>query len=55
MKDLADELSDELNEISNLRGEVIIDDRQHLSVGKRLYTAKRKGFPYVIVIGKKVC
>ncbi|KAJ8305612.1 hypothetical protein KUTeg_016157, partial [Tegillarca granosa] len=48
MKNLADELYDELNE-----GEVVIDDRTKLSVGKRLFTAKRKGFPYVVVVGRQ--
>ncbi|XP_042190914.1 probable proline--tRNA ligase, mitochondrial [Callorhinchus milii] len=37
-----------------LRGEVILDDRSHLTVGKRLKDAKRLGYPYVIIAGKRI-
>ncbi|XP_067677971.1 probable proline--tRNA ligase, mitochondrial [Haliotis asinina] len=50
---LAEDLSDQLNTMANLSGEIIIDDRTHMTVGKRLYEARRLGYPYIVVIGKK--
>ncbi|VVC86845.1 unnamed protein product, partial [Leptidea sinapis] len=32
--------------------EVIIDDRHHLTIGKRLMLADRMGYPYIIVCGR---
>ncbi|KAL5016486.1 hypothetical protein ScPMuIL_006075 [Solemya velum] len=52
-RDMADSLSDRLGELPNMRGEVVIDDRTHLTVGKRLYEAKRIGYPFVVIVGKK--
>lgn len=32
--------------------DVIIDDRVDQTIGRRLFDAKRTGYPYVIIIGK---
>lgn len=53
-RNMADSLSDRLGELPNMRGEVVIDDRTHLTVGKRLYEATRIGYPFVVIVGKKV-
>lgn len=34
--------------------DVVVDDRAHLTIGKRFIEAKKLGFPYVIVMGKKI-
>ncbi|ESO88186.1 hypothetical protein LOTGIDRAFT_126688 [Lottia gigantea] len=47
-------LSDALNVMPNLKHEVVIDDRQQISLGKRLFDAKRLGYPYIIVVGKRI-
>lgn len=52
-KELADLLYDRLNTLPNLRGEVVIDDRLHLSIGQRLQLATASGFPYVVALGKQ--
>uniref|UniRef100_A0A1A7YTA0 Probable proline--tRNA ligase, mitochondrial n=1 Tax=Iconisemion striatum TaxID=60296 RepID=A0A1A7YTA0_9TELE len=36
----------------HLRGEVVYDDRTHMTIGKRLKDANRLGYPYVIVVGQ---
>lgn len=41
-----------LNEI--FRDDIVVDDRTHLTIGKRFLEAKKLGFPFVIVIGKKI-
>lgn len=33
--------------------DVILDDRMTTTVGKKLMEAKRVGYPYIIVVGKK--
>ncbi|XP_040040512.1 putative proline--tRNA ligase, mitochondrial [Gasterosteus aculeatus] len=35
-----------------LRGEVVLDDRTQMTIGKRLKDANRLGYPYVIVVGQ---
>lgn len=52
-KELADRLYDRLSDLPNLRGEVVIDDRLHLSIGQRLQLATASGFPYVVALGKQ--
>ncbi|XP_050421520.1 probable proline--tRNA ligase, mitochondrial [Adelges cooleyi] len=34
--------------------DVIVDDRNNMTIGKRFIEAKRLGFPYVIIMGKKI-
>lgn len=36
-----------------LIGEVVLDDRTHMTIGKRLKDAKRLGYPYVVVVGQR--
>ncbi|XP_064617171.1 probable proline--tRNA ligase, mitochondrial [Liolophura sinensis] len=50
--DLAECLSDRLSLNAALTNEVVIDDRTQMTIGKRLYEAKRLGFPYIVVAGK---
>ena len=52
--DLADRLCTTLTSLPGLAGEVVLDDRLKLSIGRRLTQAKQMGFPHTIVIGKKV-
>ncbi|KAM4549353.1 putative proline--tRNA ligase, mitochondrial isoform 1-T2 [Odontesthes bonariensis] len=50
---LAEELVHTLGEaLLQLRGEVVLDDRTHMTIGKRLKDANRLGYPYVIVAGQ---
>ncbi|XP_028259956.1 putative proline--tRNA ligase, mitochondrial [Parambassis ranga] len=50
---LADELILNLEEsLPRLRGEVVLDDRTQMTVGKRLKDASRLGYPYVIIVGQ---
>ena len=45
-------LYDELNKLPALYGEVILDDRIKLSIGRRIKHAQQLGFPYIIAVGK---
>lgn len=36
-----------------LKEEIIIDDRSHMTIGKRVLEAKRVGYPFIIVLGSK--
>lgn len=51
--DLAMALSDQIINMPNLNGEVVIDDRLHMTIGKRLYEAKRIGYPHIVIVGKR--
>lgn len=49
---LAEELVHTLGEaVPCLRGEVVLDDRTQMSIGKRLKDASRLGYPYVVIVG----
>lgn len=51
---LAEELAQSLgNNLPNLKGEVVLDDRTQLTIGKRLKDANILGYPYVVVVGNK--
>ncbi|XP_077439720.1 putative proline--tRNA ligase, mitochondrial [Vanacampus margaritifer] len=39
--------------LPHLKGEVVLDDRAQMTIGKRLKDASRLGYPYVIVVGKR--
>ncbi|XP_077189738.1 putative proline--tRNA ligase, mitochondrial [Paroedura picta] len=39
--------------VPQLKEEIVLDDRIHLTIGKRLKDAKKLGYPYVIIGGKK--
>lgn len=36
-----------------LKENILVDDRTHLTIGRRMLEAKRMGYPYIIVIGSK--
>lgn len=46
------ELSSHLSQIPGLEDDVIIDDRHHMTIGKRLLQAEKLGYPLVVVCGK---
>ncbi|XP_069682732.1 probable proline--tRNA ligase, mitochondrial isoform X1 [Periplaneta americana] len=50
---LAEELYHKLNSIDVFRNNVIIDDRCHMTIGKRLFESRRVGYPFIVVIGRK--
>lgn len=52
--EVSDSLYDRLNNMVNLRNELVIDDRTNMTVGRRLLEADRQGYPYSIVVGRKV-
>jgi len=33
---------------------VLIDDRTHLTIGKRLFGLKSLGIPYIVIAGKRI-
>lgn len=50
---LAEELVHTLGEtLPGLRGEIVLDDRTHMTIGKRLKDASKLGYPYVVVVGQ---
>lgn len=50
---LAEELVHTLGKsLPHLRGEVVLDDRTQMTIGKRLKDAGRLGYPYVVVVGQ---
>ncbi|CAH1244108.1 PARS2 [Branchiostoma lanceolatum] len=52
---LAEDLYDIIpQQLPHLKGEVLLDDRSHMTIGKRLKDANVLGYPYVIVVGKQV-
>ncbi|XP_055676878.1 probable proline--tRNA ligase, mitochondrial [Lutzomyia longipalpis] len=51
---LAESLYSKVIELPGLHDDAILDDRNHLTIGKRLLLAKRMGYPFVIVIGSRV-
>ncbi|KAG9350925.1 hypothetical protein JZ751_024814 [Albula glossodonta] len=53
LEGLAEELCHSLGStIPGLRGEVVLDDRTQLTIGRRLKDAGCLGYPYVIVVGR---
>lgn len=50
---LCDELYDRFNSAELFKNDVVIDDRCHLTIGKRLLEGRKSGFPFVIIVGKK--
>uniref|UniRef100_A0A6B2EE74 Probable proline--tRNA ligase, mitochondrial n=1 Tax=Phlebotomus kandelakii TaxID=1109342 RepID=A0A6B2EE74_9DIPT len=51
---LTDDLYRELTKLPGLEDDTVLDDRNHLTIGKRLLLAKRMGYPFVIVAGSRV-
>lgn len=51
---LAEELVHNLGcRLPGLKGEVVLDDRTTLTIGKRMKDARLLGYPYVVVVGQK--
>ena len=44
---------DIIEAVAQLRGEVLLDDRTHLTIGNRLKDANKLGYPYVVIAGKR--
>lgn len=53
MTHLAEELYYKLNSIDCFRNDLIIDNRRDMTIGKRLLEARRIGYPFIVVIGRK--
>ncbi|XP_020030967.1 probable proline--tRNA ligase, mitochondrial isoform X2 [Castor canadensis] len=52
--ELSGHLYDHITEaVPHLHGEVVLDDRTHLSIGNRLKDANKLGYPFVIIVGKR--
>lgn len=51
---MAMHLYQELSSNELFPNDVIFDGRGHLTIGHRLLQAKRTGYPYVVITGKKV-
>lgn len=48
-------LSGLYNDLTDVFGDdIIVDDRTHMTIGKRFVEAKKLGFPFVVVMGKKM-
>lgn len=53
---LLEQVYDDLTEaLPHLNGDLVMDDRTQLTIGKRLKDANKLGYPYVVVAGKRVC
>ncbi|XP_061175668.1 probable proline--tRNA ligase, mitochondrial [Saccostrea echinata] len=50
---LTELLYEQLQYIPSTAGEVIIDDRLSITIGRRIVDARCQGFPYAVVIGNK--
>ncbi|XP_014674558.1 PREDICTED: probable proline--tRNA ligase, mitochondrial isoform X2 [Priapulus caudatus] len=50
---MAQHLYQQLSSLPHLNGDVLLDDRGHLTIGRRLQEATRLGFPHVVICGKK--
>nr|XP_020655333.1 probable proline--tRNA ligase, mitochondrial [Pogona vitticeps] len=51
---LVEELYDSIAQaVPQLIDEIVLDDRTELTIGKRLKDADKRGYPYVIIAGKK--
>ena len=37
-----------------LQDELLLDDRDHLTIGRRVTDAKKLGYPYIIIVAKRV-
>ena len=51
---LADDLYSTLNDMTALRGELLLDDRLKMAIGQRSKWAQNLGVPYLVVVGKTV-
>uniref|UniRef100_A0A1Y9IVS2 Probable proline--tRNA ligase, mitochondrial n=1 Tax=Anopheles minimus TaxID=112268 RepID=A0A1Y9IVS2_9DIPT len=46
-------LYNDLQTIKHCEGEVIVDDRTQLTIGKRLLDARKTGYPIIVIVGSK--
>ena len=53
MTHLAEELYYKLNSVDCFRNDLIIDNRYNMTIGRRLLEARRIGYPFIVVIGRK--
>ncbi|KAM8930416.1 putative proline--tRNA ligase, mitochondrial [Pelodytes ibericus] len=44
---------DVIHSISYMRDEIVLDDRNHMTIGKRVKEAEMMGYPFIIVVGRK--
>lgn len=52
-EELVRDLYEQLSAVPGLRGNILVDDRSQLTIGKRMMMAKRMGYPAVVVVGAK--
>lgn len=50
-----DHLAEAMNSMPALKDDVVVDDRDRLTIGKRVMEAKKSGYPFIIVVGKRAC
>ena len=48
-----DYLANTISNIPGLEDDVLVDDRTHLTIGKRVLDARKVGYPIQIVVGKR--
>lgn len=48
-------MAEALNSMPALKDDVLVDDRDRLTIGKRVMEAKKSGYPFIIVVGKRAC
>lgn len=53
MVQLAHFVASQIDQIQPFVQDVILDDRTTTTIGKKLMEAKRVGYPYIVVVGKK--
>lgn len=46
-------LADRIEDMAHFSDDVLVDDRGSLTVGKKLMEAKKTGYPYIVVVGKR--
>lgn len=52
-KDLAEKLYDLIESVPGLENDVLLDDRSSLTIGRRFLEARKMGYRFIVVIGKK--
>lgn len=52
-EEIVHKLYEQLSQVPTLRGNILVDDRSQLTIGKRMMMAKRMGYPAVVVVGSK--
>lgn len=50
---MGEKLFHSLETIPHLKNNVLFDDRNEMTIGRRNLEARRMGYPYIIVLGKK--